>query len=134
MEISVTPRKELGEKYPAVIYKIHPVEDGQYGPQFRVSLVELDGNKVSLWLGVPATERNRTGRVFTSMNGTYPQGSYDPEKWEGLPVSMIYAQKKGGEPGDLVLDLLKPREAGKNEKPAEAANTAAAQDDLEAPF
>jgi hypothetical protein len=134
MEIAVTAKKELGEKYPAVIYKIHDVEDGLYGPQFRVSLVELDGNKVSLWLSVPATERNRTGRIFTSMNGKYPEGSYDPEKWEGLPVHMIYAQKKGGDSGELVLDMLKPREAGKTEKPADIANKAQAQDDLEAPF
>ena len=134
MEIAVTAKKELGEKYPAVVYKVHGVEDGTYGPQFRVSLVELDGNKVSLWLSVPATERNRTGRVFTAMNGTYPEGSYDPEKWEGQPVSMIYAAKKGTDSGEVVLDLLKPREAGKGEKPAEVANAAAAQDDLEAPF
>ena len=134
MEIAVTAKKELGEKYPAVVYKVHDVEDGTYGPQFRVSLVELDGNKVSLWLSVPATERNRTGRVFTAMNGTYPEGSYDPSKWEGQPVAMVYAQKKGGEPGDVVLDLLKPRDPGKNEKPVDVANAAAAQDDLEAPF
>ena len=47
---------------------------------------------------------------------------------------MIYAQKKKAEPGDLALDMLKPREPSKNEKPVELANTANAQESLEDPF
>jgi len=36
----------------------------------------------------------------------------------GMTVDMVFAQKKGGEPGDLVLDLLKPRTASKGEDPS----------------
>ena len=134
MDIEVVAKKEIGEKYKAIVYSVE-LDDGDYGEQIKVGLLESpSANKAFKWLPIPATERNRTGRTFTNMNGTYPTGTYDPSKWEGLPVSMIYAQKKGGEPGDLVLDLIKPRDAGKGENPVEVANVAAAQDDLEAPF
>ena len=134
MDIAVTAKKELGEKYKAAVWGISPVEDGLYGPQFQVKIVEQDGNKITLWLSVPATERNRTGRCFTAMAGTYPTGSYDPETWIGKPVFLVYAQKKGGEPGDVVLDLIKPRDLDKGEKLDDLVNAARAQDELEAPF
>jgi len=92
------------------------------------------GNIVALYLPVPATPKNRTGRVLTALNGTYPKDSYDEQKLVGMTVDMVYAQKKGGEPGDLVLDLLKPRDPEPGEKPEEVVNEMAARDELEAPF
>jgi len=115
--IDITPPKELGEKYSAVIWKAEEVE-GNYGPQIKVLLSEVpSGNIVALYLPTPATPKNRTGRVLTALNGTYPDGQYDEQSLVGMTVSMIYAQKKGGEPGDLVLDLLKPRDKAKGEDP-----------------
>lgn len=133
--MEVAPRKEIGEKYPATIWKVEAVE-GDYGPQVRVSLIEKNGNLLSLYLPTPATERNRTGRVLTSLNGTYPEGTYDETQFVGMTVDMIYAQKRGpsASPGDIVLDLLKPRKSGKNENPTETVNTQVAKDDQEAPF
>jgi len=115
--INVTPPKELGEKYSAIIWKAEEVE-GNFGPQIKVLLSEQpSGNIVALYLPTPATPKNRTGRVLTALNGTYPTGEYDEQLLVGACVSMIYAQKKGGEPGDLVLDLLKPRDKNKGEDP-----------------
>ncbi len=132
--MEVVAPKELGEKYPATIWKVEEVE-GTYGPQIKVLLTERpSSNIVALYLPVPATPKNRTGRILTSLNGTYPIGSYDEQLLVGMTVDMIYSQKKGGEPGDLVLDLLKPRKADKDEKPGETVNEMTARDDLEAPF
>ena len=131
--IEVVKAKELGEKYPATIWKAEAVE-GDYGPQVKVLLVEPNQNILALYLPIPATPKNRTGRVLTSLNGTYPTGTYDEQTLVGMTVDMVYAQKKGGEPGDLVLDLLKPRKPGKDEKPAETVADMVARDDLQAPF
>ena len=135
MSIEVTPKKEIGEKYPATIWKAEPV-DGEWGPQVRLALIETNGNLLSLFLPIPATERNRTGRVLTSLTGTYPEGTYDEQLLVGMTVDMIYAQKRGpgASPGDLSLDLLKPRKAGKNEDPVATVNEQMARDNLEAPF
>ena len=118
MSIDIVPAKELGEKYAATIWNTELVE-GDYGPQLKVLLVEPNNNIVPLYLAVPATPKNRLGRNLTSLNGTYPQGTYDETLLIGMTVDMVYAQKKGGEPGDLVLDLLKPRKPGKDENPSE---------------
>jgi len=131
--IEVVKAKELGEKYPATIWKVEATE-GDYGPQIKVLLVEPNGNIVPLYLPIPATPKNRTGRNLTSLNGTYPEGQYDEQLLVGQTVSMVYAQKKGGEPGDLVLDLLKPRTAGKGEDPVKLVKEMTDRDDQAAPF
>ncbi len=115
--IEVVKAKELGMKYPATVWKAEEVE-GDYGPQIKVLLVEPTGNIIALYLPTPATPKNRTGRILTSLNGTYPEGEYDEQTLVGMTVDMIYAQKKGGEPGDLVLDLLKPRKKSQGEDTA----------------
>jgi len=131
--IEIVKAKELGEKYPATIWKVEPVE-GQYGPQIKTLLVEPTGNILALYLPVPATPKNRTGRILTSLNGSYPDGQYDEQLMVGMTVDMVFAQKKGGEPGDLVLDLLKPRTASKGEDPVKLVAEMVERDDQEAPF
>jgi len=131
--IDVTPAKELGMKYPATIWKVEETE-GDYGPQIKVLLVEATGSILALYLPVPATPKNRTGRNLTSLNGTYPEGQYDEQLLVAMTVDLIYAQKKGGEPGDLVLDLLKPRTASKGEDPGKLVAEMVERDDQEAPF
>jgi len=131
--IEVVKAKELGEKYPATIWKVEEVE-GNYGPKIKVLLVEPSGNILALYLPIPATPKNRTGRIVTSLNGTYPEGQYDEQSMLGMTVDCIFAQKKGGEPGDLVLDLLKPRTAGKGEDPVKLVKEMTDRDDQAAPF
>jgi len=131
--IEIVKAKELGEKYPATIWKVEPAE-GQYGPQIKTLLVEPTGNILALYLPVPATPKNRTGRILTSLNGSYPDGQYDEQLMVGMTVDMVFAQKKGGEPGDLVLDLLKPRTASKGEDPGKLVAEMVERDDQEAPF
>jgi len=131
--IEIVKAKELGEKYPATVWKVEPVE-GQYGPQIKTLLVEPTGNILALYLPVPATPKNRTGRILTSLNGTYPEGQYDEQLMVGMTVDCVYAQKAKGEPGDLVLDLLKPRTASKGEDPAKLVAEMVERDDQEAPF
>jgi len=131
--IDIVQAKELGEKYPATIWKVEAVE-GQYGPQIKTLLVEPTGNILALYLPVPATPKNRTGRILTSLNGTYPEGQYDEQLMVGMTVDCVYAQKKGGEPGDLVLDLLKPRTASKGEDPSKLVAEMVERDNQEAPF
>ncbi len=127
MPIAIVPAKELGEKYAATIWNT-TLEEGLYGPQLKVLLAELNGNIVPLYMSVPATPKNRLGRNLTSLLGTYPQGTFDEETLIGMTVDMVYAQKKGGEPGDLVLDLLKPRKPGKDEDPTELVTRLQKQD------
>ncbi len=132
--IEAVAPKQLGEKYPATIWKAEEVE-GNYGPQVKVLLCEHpSSNIVALYLPVPATPKNRTGRILTALNGSYPSEAYDEQQLVGMTVNMIYAQKKGGEPGDLVLDLLTPRTPGKGEDPAALVEKMIAADDLEAPL
>jgi len=131
--IEIVKAKELGEKYPATIWKVESV-DGQFGPQIKTLLVEPTGNILALYLPVPATPKNRTGRTLTSLNGSYPDGQYDEQLMVGMTVDMVFAQKKGGEPGDLVLDLLKPRTASKGEDPGKLVAEMVERNDQEAPF
>ncbi len=114
--IDIVKAKELGEKYPMTVWKAEEV-DGQFGPQINTLRGDPSGNSVALYLPVPATPKNRTGRILTALEGSYPEGQYDEQTLVGMTVDAIYAQKKGGEPGDLVLDLLKPRKKVQGEDP-----------------
>jgi len=118
--IEVAPKKELGEKYAATIVKVEEVDGFREGTiQMKVTLKEHpSGSTESVYLPLPATERNRTGRILTALNGTYPEGQYDEQLMVGMTVSMIYKEKTiGANKGDLGLDLLKPRDKAKGEDP-----------------
>ena len=141
MPIDIVPPPELGEKYPATIWMVKDPErlekdngPPKFGEQIQVLLVETNGNMLSRYLPVPATVKNRTGRILASLLGTYPTGTFDEQVLVGMTVDVVYAQKKGGTPDELVIDLFKPRKAGKDENPEATVGEMLAKEELEAPF
>ena len=132
MPIDVVPPKEVGEKYPATIFAAEPTE-GLYGPQLKIRLIELNGQKHSMYMPLPATEKNRTGRNLKSLTGKYEAGVFDEQTLVGMTVDMVYAAKRG-KADEVVLDLLKPRTPAKGEDVKATVEKAIAEDDFEAPF
>lgn len=130
--IEVVAPKEVGEKYPATIYAADIVT-GNYGEQIKVKLVEPNKGIEILYLSLPMTQKNRTGRNWVSLFGHYPTEQVDEQALVGMTVDMVYAVKKT-DPNDVVLDLLKPRTPKKDEDPAATVAAAQEADDLEAPF
>ena len=132
MPIDVVPPKQTNTAYPATIWASEIV-DGDYGPQVRVKLVELNGNKVTLYLSLPATPGNRTGRVLASLMGGYPEDVVDEGLLVGMTVNMFYAVNRR-DATKIVLDMLEPRKPGKGEDPAATVAKLQAEEDQEAPF
>ena len=141
MGIDIVPPPELGEKYPATIWMVKDPDrlekdngPPMYGEQIQVLLVETNGNMLSRYLPVPATIKNRTGRILTSLMGTYPTGTFDEQVLVGMTVDVVYAQKKGGNADELVIDLFKPRKPGKDEDPAATVAAMIEKEEQAAPF
>jgi hypothetical protein len=132
MAIDVVAPKETGEKYPATVFKVD-VEDGKYGPQLKVKLIEPTGGIEILYLQLPMRPKNRTGRNWVSLFGKYPDGPVDEQAMVGMTVHMVYATKKTNA-DEVVLDLLKPRTPDKDEDPTATVKQALVKEDLEAPF
>lgn len=132
MSIEVVQPPVVGTPYPATIFKA-VVEDGDYGPQLKLRIVEGNGNKSTLYLSLPMTAKNRTGRVATSLLGSYPSEAVDESVFVGMTVNMIYAVNRK-DATKLVIDMLTPRKPGKTEKVALTVNKALEGDDQEAPF
>lgn len=132
MSIEVVQPPTIGTEYPATIFSAN-VEDGDYGLQLKLRLIETNGNKGTLYLSLPMTTGNRTGRVSTSLLGKYPEGPIDEQMFVGMTVNMVYAINRR-DASKLVLDMLTPRKPGKGEDVEATVTKANVDDDMQAPF
>jgi len=132
MSIEVVQPPVIGQPYPTTIFKSEVVE-GDFGTQLKLRMIDTQGQTHTLYLALPMTAKNRTGRVATALLGSYPTEAVDEQIFVGMTCNMIYAVNRR-DATKLVIDALTPRKPSKTEDVEAVVAKAISDDDMEAPF
>ena len=132
MSIKVVQPPVAGTSYPATIFNVKVIDE-DFGPQIKLRMIETNGQKHSMFLPIPMTAGNRTGRVWVSLLGSWPDDEVDEQLLQGMTVNLIWAVNRK-DATKLVRDMLTPRKPEKGEDVEAVVLKAQADDDLDAPF